>query len=117
MSKTTYTFRSSTFTRILDSDTFEPWFNAEPTVTKDAVLGATSASQSYIDIGATVIAPLHIRAEFASNAARNTFITNNLLQSGTLSNTRSRSATALLVRAVALDAFPLFYADLTFEQR
>ena len=103
--------------REVSGDEFPPWFDAEPQITKDAVLGATTAAQSYLDTGAIVYPPLTIRAAFASSSARETFITANLLQSGTLANTRSRSATALLVKAVRLDALPRYLADLTFELR
>ncbi len=116
--KTVWTFRSTTFSRAISSDEFDPWFEEDPQITKDTVLGATAAADSYIDIGATAYGPLELRAAFSSSSTREMFITNNLLQSGTLSNTRSRSATALLIKARRIDAPPgYYYADCTFEKR
>lgn len=118
MSKTIYTFSASTFTRAISGDEFDPWFESTVEYTKDVVLGATAGADSYIDIGAGGAAPLSLRAAFASSAARATLLA-LLGTAHTLSNTRGRSASALLTKARAIDTglVGVWYADLVFEQR
>lgn len=111
---TTWTFDGLTFSREA-AEGFVPWFVSRAEYTRDAVLSDTTA-RSYIDLGATVREPLEVRAVFASSAARETFI-GKLRTSGTLSNTRSRSATAVLVKAARVDLGRAYRwgLDLTFE--
>jgi hypothetical protein len=116
MSKTVWTFSGSSFYRIV-SDEFAPRFDGKYQYTKDLVLGATSSADSYIDLGAFEVAPLQLRIEFDTEALRNTF--QSLIgTSGTLSNTRGRSYSAILVGVMRVDAKGgRWLADATWEAR
>jgi len=112
---TIYTFAGVTFIRRIDGDEFPPWFNADPTYTKDAVLGGSLA---YLDQGGDVYPPLAFRASCLSAVNRAALVAAKKT-TGTLSNTRSQSATATLVKAVPLDGgdYSSFWIDLVFEYR
>lgn len=112
---TIYTFAAITFIRKIEGDDFAPWFNADPQYTKDQVLGGEDA---YIDFGADISGPLSFRASCLSASDRNALITARKT-TGTLSNTRSRTATATLVKAVPVDGanYADYLIDLTFELR
>jgi hypothetical protein len=116
---TTYTVNGSiTFTRVLSSADFKPWFNTGVEVTKDVPLGAVDPSDSYIDIGAFSAGPLEMRASFSSQVARSS-LSALLGQVVTLINTRGRSASALLISADEVDSGQagLYYLDVKFEAR
>lgn len=117
-SRTVYTFNSSDFYRVAGGDELDPWFESTVEITKDLVLGATSAAASYIDTGAYAAGPLSFRAAFTSSAARATFLA-LLGTTHTLSNTRGRSSSAMLTKAKAIDAGGAYqwYCDVSFEQR
>lgn len=119
MAETVYTFDGVSFTHTFSGDEFEPWFNADIQYTKDDVLYDTSSgviTTSYIDIGAKAYPALQIRAQCASQTVKNNLLA-KLLTQGTLSNTRSRSATCRLMQAKDIDrGHPsLFFVDCTFE--
>ena len=116
--KTVWTFIGLTATRPVDSDTYEPWYEAKLNYTRDLVLGATTAADSYLDVGAAEVPPLALRFEFASDSARQAFI-NLRGQTGTLSNTRGYSTTAMLVSTKRINTgMPsVFWLDLLFEAR
>jgi len=111
---TVYTFSGIQHARMLEGDSFPPWFADETQYTKDAVLGG---SQSYLDIGASVAPPLSFRALVETAADRQT-LQNARNSTGTLSNTRGRSATVTLVKATPIDG-PInnYWIDLTYEYR
>lgn len=114
--QTVWSFGSSTFVRIVSGDEFAPRFDGKWLYTKDVVLGATLASQSYIDLGAREVGPMTMRIEFTSEALRNTFTDLNGTV-GTLANTKGRSYTALLVAVSRVDSFTRWLADATWEVR
>lgn len=119
--KTVWTFTVSgvdyTWYRALSGSEFEPWFSAEGQYTVDGVLGALVAADNYLDIGGVTVPPLSLRAAFASSSYRETLRSACLLQTGTLSNTRGRSATATLLVAKRVDDLPMFYLDMQFIMR
>lgn len=119
--KTVWTFTVGgvdyTWYRALSGAEFEPWFSAEGQYTVDVVLGSTLASDNYLDIGGVSVPPLTMRAVFASSSYRETLRSACLLQSGTLSNTRGRSATATMVAAKRVDDLPLLLLDMVFVMR
>jgi len=114
--KTIWQFAGSSFYREVGGDEYAPRFDGKMNTTKDLVLGATTAAQSYVDLGAFEVAPLTMKIEFTTEAARNTFQA-LLGTSGTLSNTRGRSYTALLVEVKRIDTFTRWLAEATWEQR
>lgn len=97
-------------------DEFQPRFDGKWQYTKDLVLGATTSAQSYTDLGTFEIAPLQMRIEFGSEAGRQTFQGLHGMV-GTLSNTRGRSYTALLVSVTRIDTANEWLADAVFEAR
>lgn len=117
MSAETWTFDGVTFERIISGDTIEPWFSEVLNYTKDTVLGATTAAQSYIDQGAVEVPPFEIRASFSSESARDAFLAKRYLTK-TLSNTNGYSGTALLAKAKRANGGGTFYfVDCVFELR
>lgn len=110
-----YTFSGITFTRQLDSDTYEPWIYPDAVITKDVVLGG---SLVYIDIGASVAPPLSFRANCLSGTDRQQLI-NALGTSGTLANTRGHTDTVVLIKARPVNDGNIhdFLIDLSFELR
>ena len=112
---TTWTFDGLAFSRETAED-FTPWFASEVAVTEDAVLPDGATSRSYIDLGATTHPPLQLRARFDTSAERETFI-GKLRTQALLTNTRGRSATALLEKAARVDAGRRyrFLLDVTFR--
>ncbi len=116
MSKTIWTFNATyTFTRVVQ-DEFEPTFNGKYQYTKDLVLGATTAAQSYIDLGGFEVGPMSMRIEFTSSALRDAFLANYGI-TATLSNTRSRTYTAILLDIKRIDDGVHWWADVVWEQR
>ena len=117
--KTVWTFvatpGTATFTRVVN-DEFEPTFNGKYPYTKDLVLGATTAGGSYIDLAAFEVGPMSMRIEFTSSALRDAFLAYPGL-TGTLSNTRSRTYTAMLVDFKRIDDGVHWWADVVWEQR
>jgi hypothetical protein len=113
--KTIWTFNGSSFTRIV-SDEYAPRFDGKYQYTKDLVLGATTAAQSYVDLGAFEVGSISMRIEFTSEALRNTF-QSYIGLTATLSNTRGRSYTAMLVSVQRVDTYNQWLADATWEQR
>lgn len=117
--RTTYTINGSiTFQRVLPSPEFDPWFNSHVEYTKDPVLGATSAADSYVDVGALVVDTLSMRASLSSLSARTALLALQG-QEVTLSNTRGQSGKVLVVNAKAVDRGDpgTFYVDMVLEQR
>jgi len=112
---TTYTFASITFARKLDSEDHEPWFYADPVLTKDPVLGGT---QVYLDKGALVAPPLSFRASCLTGADRIALI-GALWTTATLTNSRSHTDTATLVKARPINSGDNshWFIDLSFELR
>ncbi len=108
--RTVYTFGAATFWR--EGEEIVPWFYAEDQYTADVVLGSAT---TYVDIGAAAYPPLSFRASFASSAARQTLI-GLRGTTGTLSNTRSKSDTATLVKATPVNQgnYGLWECDVTF---
>ncbi len=98
------------------SDEYAPRFDGKYTYTKDLVLGATTAAQSYVDLGAFEVGPLTMKIEFTSEALRNTFQA-LIGTSATLSNTRGRSYTALLIEVKRIDTYTRWLAEATWEAR
>lgn len=96
--RTTYTFSSITFTRQA-GDEVVPWFYPDGAYTKDPVLYGTKV---YVDVGASTYPPMSFRATCASSADRSALIA-ALWTSGTLSNSRGHSGTALLVKAIPIN--------------
>jgi hypothetical protein len=117
MSIVTWTFDGVSARRVT-SDEFDPWFPISGLYTKDVVLDARTAADSYTDIGAWQFDVLEMRWEFTTEAARDTMI-NKLLTIGTLSNSAGRTTSALLVRARRVNGRQQGSAllDVTFERR
>lgn len=113
--KTVWTFNGATFTRVVE-ETFEPTFNGRHPYTKDLVLGATTAGGSYVDLAGFEVGPLSMRVEFTSSALRDAFLANQGV-TATLSNTRGRSYTALLVDFKRIDDGVHWWAEAVWEQR
>lgn len=99
---TLYTFQSITFARVLEGDTFVPWLFPEVQYTADPVLGGT---QVYLDIGGDGVATLSMRGSCSTDNDRAALKDARGL-TGTLSNTRGRTATATLVKASPIDSMP-----------
>jgi len=112
---TVYTFAAITFIRRIDGDDFPPWFNADPSYTKDIVLGGTTA---YIDLGADVYPPLAFRASCLSAADRLALVAARS-STGTLSNTRGHAGTVTLLKAAPQNSgtYTDWFIDLLFELR
>lgn len=106
---------TNTFYQLV-SDEYAGRFDGEYLITKDLVLGATTAAQSYVDLGAFVVGPLTLRCEFSSSALRNTF-QSTIGTTGTLSNSLGISYTALLVKATRIENGGLYIVDAMWEQR
>ena len=117
MARVTWQFSGSSFYRH-SGEEFAPRFDAKVGYTKDTVLGATSAAQSYLDIGATEVGPLTLRCEFETEAARQTFQA-LIGTTGTLSNTAGLSYTATLLKVTRIEGGggSIYRADTTWEQR
>lgn len=97
-------------------DDYQLRFNGGYAYTKDTVLGATTAAQNYVDLGAFDVDPMHKRCEFTSSADRQTF---NALQGqvGTLSSSTGLSYLAALMRATRIEGAIYPRADAIWEQR
>lgn len=91
-------------------------FDGKYQYVKDLVLGATTAAQAYIDLGAFEVGPLTMRIEFTSSALRNTF---QGMQgtTATLSNSLGLSYTAILLQADRIENGGLYLVDAMWEQR
>jgi len=113
--KTVWTFGAATFTRPVPEE-FEPTFNGKHPYTKDLVLGATTAAHSYVDLAGFEVGPLAMRIEFTSSALRDAFLAYQGTVA-TLSNTRGRTYTALLVDFKRIDDGHHWWADAVWEQR
>jgi hypothetical protein len=120
MSKTVYTFAvgaaSVTFTRQAGGE-FDAWFEEDTAHTESKILRGTSR-RTVIDVGGTNYSPLGLRAEFASTAAAAT-LRGLRAQSGTLSNSRGETATAMLITAKRTEVGNTTYGlvlDLTFKR-
>jgi hypothetical protein len=111
----TYVYAGITFYRPLQSGEFAPWFFPETEYTADPVLGGT---QVYLDFGGDSVAPLAMRALAKSASDRQTLRLARR-STGTLTNSRGRTATASLVKASPVDSddYRWFYIDLTFIYR
>jgi len=116
--RTVYTFDGVDFKRLLTSDEWQPRFSITLLHTVDVVLGATTAADSYFDVGAWQFEPLEMRASFASDVDRDTFIL-KLGSVGALTNTRGLAVNAALVKAWRVDiGVPdIFLLDCTFVRR
>jgi hypothetical protein len=112
---TIYTFAAVTFIRRIEGDDLVPWFYADTTYTKDAVLGGALA---YVDIGASVYPPLAFRGACLSAVDRLALIAARGT-TGTLSNTRGHSGTATLLKATPMNSgdYSDWFIDLLFELR
>lgn len=112
---TVYTFAGISFTHILASGDFPPWFAPKTQYTADAVLGGT---QVYLDIGGDSVTTLAIRASCLSLANRASLMAARKT-TGTLANDRPQSAAVTLVEAEPIDGdmYPLFPIDLLFVLR
>jgi hypothetical protein len=104
-SQTTYTFTPTggtavTFNRRLAGDTFTPWFTLASSYVKDEAL---DGGVGYLDVGAYRYPPLEILAHCASTSERATLKSQQRLR-GTLSNSRGRSATVMLVSAEEVES-------------
>lgn len=97
-------------------DDYEQYFNGSLQTTKDTVLGATTAAQSYVDVGAFVVPPVSRRYEFLTSANRNVFYA---LQgsTGTLASSTGLSYTVLLTACKRIEGAIYPRADVTWEQR
>ena len=113
--KTVWTFSGATFTRVVQ-DEFEPTFNGRHPYVKDTVLGATTAAGSYIDLAGFEVGSLSMRIEFTSSALRDAFLGYQGTVA-TLSNTRGRTYSALLVDFKRIDDGRHWWADAVWEQR
>jgi hypothetical protein len=114
--KTVWTFNTTaTFTQLV-SDEYNERFDGKYQYTKDLVLGATTAAQSYVDLGAFEVGPLTLRIEFTTSALRNTF-QGMIGTTATLSNTNGRSYTAMLTEVRRIENGGMYLADATWEQR
>lgn len=97
---TVYTFAGISFVRVLsEGDTFTPWFFPETQYTADPVLGGT---QVYLDIGSDNVTTLTMRGLVLTDNDR-AALKNARNTTGTLSNTRPRTATVTLVKASPID--------------
>lgn len=111
--RTVYTFTGISFCRQREDDML-PWFFPETQYTADPVLGGT---QVYLDIGSDSVAPLSFRARVLTTTDRGNL---RLARgtTGTLVNTRGRTATATLVKATPMDGIAnQLNIDLTFIYR
>jgi hypothetical protein len=113
--RTVWTFVSSSFYQHVGEE-YQGRFDGKYNYTKDLVLGATTAAQSYVDLGAFEVGPLTMRIEFNSSALRQTFQA-LMGTTGTLSNSVGLSYTALLVDVKRIDGLSVFRCDATWEQR
>lgn len=91
-------------------------FDGKFSYTKDLVLGATTAAQNYIDIGAFDVDPLPQTAEFATSADRQTFF-GLQMQLGTLASSNGLSYTVLLVQATRIEGALFPRCQAKWEQR
>ena len=116
--RTIWTFDGIDFRRLLTSDEWQPRFSITGLYTKDIVLGATTAADSYVDTGAWQFEPLEMRAVFDTDADRDNMIL-KLLSSGALTNDTGLAVTAMLVKAwrVNIGVAGIYALDLTFERR
>lgn len=110
---TLYTFGSSASFGRIDPDT--PWFGREIAYAKDDVLQSGSG---YLDIGATTRPPMDIRAAFLTPDARSDML-DRLGTMDLLSNTRSETDYAVLIKALPFDIPGGIYYGVacTFEWR
>jgi len=112
----TYTFTPETgsavtFPRLVSGE-FEDWFTLEVGYTKDSVLDG----RVIIDTGSYQYPPLVLVAAFAT-AAERTAAKSLVAIPGTLSNTLSRSAEAVMVRArEPAGRTPFYLLECTFEK-
>jgi hypothetical protein len=100
----------------LVGDEYQARFDGKWQYTKDLVLGATTAAQSYIDMGAFEVTPLNLRCEFDTSALRNAFQTLHGTV-GTLSNTNGLSYAVLLVEVRRIENGGMFIAESVWEAR
>ncbi len=113
--RTLWTFSASTYYEIVQDD-YQQRFDGEYQYTKDIVLGATTSAQSYIDLGAFVVAPMTKRCEFTTTAARQTF--QGLIgTTATLSSSTGLTYTATLVKVTRIEGAILPRADAVWEAR
>jgi hypothetical protein len=108
-------FSGSSFYQLVN-DEYAGRFDGKYIFTKDIVLGATTAAQSYIDLGAFEVTPLTMRIEFTTSAARQTFQA-LIGTTATLSNTLGISYTAILVDCRRVENGGMYLADAVWEQR
>jgi hypothetical protein len=120
MSKTTYTYTvggtTVTFTHQAGGE-FERWFEEDTAHTESYILRGTSR-RLVIDVGGVTYSPLRVRAEVASEATIAT-LRSLRAQQGTLSNSRGRSASAILLTIRESEPNNTSYgriADLTFKR-
>lgn len=113
----TYTVGATvcTFYELVQDD-YKQRFDGKYNYTKDVVLGATTAAQNYIDIGAFDVAPMSKRCEFTTNAARDTFYGLQGL-TGTLASSNGLSYTATLLSVERIQGAIYPRADAMWEQR
>lgn len=111
-----WTFNTTATFKQVVGDEYKGRFDGKYVYTKDLVLGATSASDSYVDLGAFEVTPLTMRIEFTTSTLRNTF---QAMQgtTATLSNTLGLSYTALLVQVDRIENGGMYLADAVWEQR
>jgi hypothetical protein len=113
--RTTWQFSGSTFYEIVQDD-YQQRFDGEYQYTKDVVLGATTSAQSYIDLGAFVVAPMTKRVEFSTSALRQTFQA-LIGTTATLSSSTGLTYTATLLKVTRIDGALFYRADATWEAR
>lgn len=99
------------------SGTIDGWFGVKPSYTKDSILpSGTTGGGVIIDFGAYDYKPLQITAELPSAVARAT-LKSLATYAGTLSNTKGRSASAVLTVADEPDEGDgTFLLECTFEK-
>lgn len=120
MSTTVYTLvvgaTTVTFTRQASGE-FERWFEEDTAYSESYILRGTSR-RVVIDVGGVTYSPLAIRAEVA-DAATIATLRSLRAQQGTLSNTRGRSAAAMLMAIRESEPSNTSYGrvvDLTFKR-
>jgi hypothetical protein len=116
--RTLWSFADVSFFYELVNDDYQQRFDGEYQYTKDIVLGATTAAQSYIDLGGFVVAPMQKRIAFSTSAARQTFQA-LIGTTATLSNDAGLSYTATLLKVTRIEGGGgiIYRADAIWEQR
>jgi hypothetical protein len=114
--RTVWTFNTTATFYEFAAEDYQQRFDGEYQYTKDIVLGATTAAQSYVDLGAFVVAPMTKKIEFTTSAARQSFQA-MIGTTATLSSSTGLSYTATLLRVTRIEGAIYPRAEAMWEQR